>query len=154
MDPRLWGPHLWYFLHTISFQFPVNPTWTHKKEMSDFLISLQYILPCEHCQFHYKNYLLDYPPTLENQTQFIMWVINLHNNINIRLGKPQKNYKEVIEFYQQVYDGKRLYQPPPKSITEKVNEFYKKGFIFLGILCIVLLFFVMMQIGPRVSKLR
>ena len=154
MDPQLWGPHLWYFLHTISFQFPIKPTWTEKKEMTDFLVALQYILPCEHCRFHYKNYLLDYPPTLENQTQFIMWMINLHNNINTRLGKPTKTYEEVLEFYQEVYDGKRLYQIPPKSKIEKLNEFYKKGFIFLAILSVILFLFVIMQLGPMVSKLR
>ena len=154
MDPQLWGPHLWYFLHTITFQYPIKPSWNDKKEMSDFLVSLQYILPCEHCRFHYKNYLLDYPPTLDNQTQFIVWMIGLHNNINMRLGKPQKTYVEVLEFYQAVFDGKILYQPPPKSKIEKINEFYKKGFIFTGILCIILLFFVMLQGRQRIAVLR
>ena len=37
MDPQLWGPHLWYFLHTITFQYPIKPSWNDKKEMSDFL---------------------------------------------------------------------------------------------------------------------
>ena len=154
MDPSLWGPHLWYFLHTITFQYPVKPTWNQKKEMSDFLISIQYILPCEHCKFHYKNYLLDYPPNLENQTQFIMWMINLHNSINVRLGKPQRDYQEVIQFFQDVYDGKRLYQPPPKSKIEKINEFYKKGCIFLSFLTIILLFFVILQGGPSIRIMK
>ena len=154
MDPQLWGPHLWYFLHTISFEYPVNPTWTQKKETNDFLVALQYILPCEHCRFHYKNYLLDYPPSLENQTKFIMWMIGLHNNINVRLGKPQKSYEEVLEFYQQVFDGKRLYQLPPKSKIEKINEFNKKGFIFTGILCVILFFFIILQGRSIISVLQ
>ena len=154
MDPQLWGPHLWYFLHTISFEYPITPTWTQKKEMTDFLVALQYIIPCEHCRFHYKNYLLDYPPSLENQTKFIIWMVNLHNNINVRLGKPQKPYEEVLEFYQQVFDGKRLYQLPPKSQIEKINEFYRKGFIFVGILCAILFFFVILQGRSIISVLK
>ena len=154
MDPKLWGPHLWYFLHTVSFRFPAKPTWTDKKEMTEFLVALQYILPCEHCRFHYKNYLLDYPPVLDNQTQFMMWMVQLHNNINQRLGKPPKNYDEVITFYQDVYDGKVLYQQPPTSKVEKINEFYRKGFIFTSIVAVILFIFVILQLSPRVSKLR
>ena len=26
MDPEVWGPHGWYFLHSITLAYPDNPT--------------------------------------------------------------------------------------------------------------------------------
>ena len=75
--------------------------------------------------------------------------------INKIIGlKPQKKYDEVITFYQDVYDGKVLYQQPPKSKIEKINEFYRKGFVFTSIVSVILFIFVILQLSPRVSKLR
>ena len=153
MDPNLWGPHLWYFLHTLTYQFPIQPTWNDKQHMNEFLVSLEHILPCEHCKFHYKNYLLDFPPILDNQTQFIIWMIQLHNFVNQRLGKPQKEYAEVLEFYQAVFNGKQDYMPQ-KCPVQELNEFYKKGCIVLAVISAFLLFFIFLQNRPTISRNR
>ena len=34
MLTSIWGPSLWHFLHTMSFNYPVKPTCQDKKEYS------------------------------------------------------------------------------------------------------------------------
>lgn len=110
MDPKKWGPGLWFFLHTLTFNYPSLPTWTEKKIMNDFLFQLEYIIPCIHCRTHYKNYLVENPPLLENRTEFVLWMIVLHNNINAKLGKPVKTKEEVVKLYQDFYSNQYEYK--------------------------------------------
>ena len=61
MDPSVWGPHAWFFLHTVTFTYPKNPTELDKRHMYDFFTKLQYILPCEMCKQHYQEHLYTMP---------------------------------------------------------------------------------------------
>ena len=36
MDPTIWGPHMWYVLHIITFAYPKEPTEYDKQRYSDF----------------------------------------------------------------------------------------------------------------------
>ena len=46
----IWGPALWHALHTISFNYPTNPTDKDKENYRDFMLSLVNILPCKYCR--------------------------------------------------------------------------------------------------------
>ena len=37
-----WGPPIWHYLHTMSFNYPVNPTAEDKKHYRDFILNLKY----------------------------------------------------------------------------------------------------------------
>ena len=47
MLTTVWGPSLWHFLHTMSFNYPVNPTQENKQQYRAFIFSLEHILPCK-----------------------------------------------------------------------------------------------------------
>ena len=47
MESKIWGPPTWFFLHSITFNYPNNPTYKEKMKTFDFFNNLQYILPCE-----------------------------------------------------------------------------------------------------------
>ena len=55
MNPKIWGPHAWIFLHSVSFSYPDDPTEEDKKEYKKFFESLQYVLPCDTCKYNYKK---------------------------------------------------------------------------------------------------
>jgi hypothetical protein len=38
MLTTVWGPSLWHYLHTMSFNYPNNPTQEDKKHYMDFII--------------------------------------------------------------------------------------------------------------------
>ena len=41
MLTAVWGPSMWHFLHTMSFNYPVQPSADDKKHYRDFMLSLQ-----------------------------------------------------------------------------------------------------------------
>jgi hypothetical protein len=50
-----WGPPMWHYLHTMSFNYPVNPTKEDKKNYMNFILSLQNVLPCKYCRINLKT---------------------------------------------------------------------------------------------------
>ena len=74
MDSQIWGPHAWFFLHTISFQYPDNPTDNDKNQHASFFNSLSTVLPCGVCCDHFKKFIKQYPfeKYLNNKKQLRM----------------------------------------------------------------------------------
>ena len=50
MITAIWGPNMWHYLHTMSFNYPVNPTAENKKYYKEFILNLQHTLPCKYCR--------------------------------------------------------------------------------------------------------
>ena len=57
MEPNIWGPSAWTFLHTIALQYPELPTDDDKKQYYIFFNSLKDVLPCPNCRMHYSEHL-------------------------------------------------------------------------------------------------
>jgi len=106
MDPNRWGPHLWFYLHTISFNFPDNPTHLEKTQYLDFYNSLGNTIPCEKCRNHYSSNLQVNPPRLESKDALIKWTVDLHNLVNKSLGKREWSYDEAVDTYRKFFKGK------------------------------------------------
>ena len=90
MLTSVWGPSLWHYLHTMSFNYPVKPTNQDKKNYKAFVMSLQHVLPCKYCRMNFKKNIKDVPlgaKQLKNREGFSRWMFNLHEHINKMLGK-------------------------------------------------------------------
>ena len=46
LDPKIWGPHYWFVLHTIALSF-CKPNETIRKKFYDFYQNLPLFLPIE-----------------------------------------------------------------------------------------------------------
>ena len=105
MDPTVWGPSFWFVLHTVSLNYPEQPTYVEKRTHHDFYRIIQHILPCEACRRHYKELFATYPiePFLTSKQSLVTWVVMIHNQVNKRLGKPLVTTQEVLTNYQKVY---------------------------------------------------
>jgi ATP-dependent Zn protease len=105
MESNIWGPPTWFFLHSITFNYPNNPTYKEKMKTFEFFNNLQYILPCEICRENYKKNLKELPitPFLDNKQHLISWLIKIHNMVNIELKKPIMNEIDVIKKYKNYY---------------------------------------------------
>ena len=55
MLTSIWGPPLWHVLHSMSFNYPVNPTSEDKTHYRDFIINLKWTLPCGKCRTNLVN---------------------------------------------------------------------------------------------------
>tara|TARA_X000000368_G_scaffold399059_1_gene369676 strand:- start:2405 stop:3013 length:609 start_codon:yes stop_codon:yes gene_type:complete len=104
MLTSVWGPSLWHYLHTMSFNYPVNPTAADKKNYKEFMLSLKYVLPCKYCRINFKSNLKAIPlnnKALKNRNNFSRWMYCLHEHINKMLKKKSGlTYCDVRERYE------------------------------------------------------
>tara|TARA_E500000331_G_scaffold36441_1_gene30335 strand:+ start:1038 stop:1688 length:651 start_codon:yes stop_codon:yes gene_type:complete len=104
MLTSIWGPGMWHYLHTMSFNYPVNPTNTDKTHYRDFLLSLRNVLPCGKCRTNLRaNFkkLPLYKKYMKNRHTFSNYVFELHELINTMLGKVSGlTYEQVRERYE------------------------------------------------------
>jgi hypothetical protein len=104
MVTRIWGPPLWHYLHTMSFNYPQHPTSQDKKHYKNFIINLQYVLPCKYCRMNLTNNFKHYPikqSDMHDRESFSRYVYNLHELVNKMLGKQSNlTYSDVRERYE------------------------------------------------------
>jgi hypothetical protein len=104
MLTSVWGPPMWHYLHTMSFNYPVNPTPENKKHYRDFIINLQYVLPCKYCRINLTNNFKKKPLQMchmENRDTFSRYIYDLHEIVNKMLHKKSHlSYCEVRERYE------------------------------------------------------
>lgn len=104
MLTTVWGPSLWHYLHTLSFNYPWEPTLEQKKSHRQQILLLQKTLPCKYCRENLKNNLKILPLQdchLENRDTFSRYVYQLHEVINKMLGKKSGlTYCDVRERYE------------------------------------------------------
>ena len=108
MHPEIWGPSGWIFLHTITFNYPINPTPEQKIKHKELFENLSYTLPCARCAQHYSNNLKKYSldNALETRDKLINWLIDIHNEVNKKNGKRIYSYDEVKKIYNDMYSIK------------------------------------------------
>lgn len=102
MKSEIWGPHLWYYIHCTSFSYPKNPSHIEMNKHVDFILNLQYTLPCQKCRKHYSSTLRKLGfnrKHVKNRDMFSRFCVDLHNEVNKALGKPVISYKTVYNRY-------------------------------------------------------
>jgi len=52
MLTSVWGPSLWHYMHTMSFNYPVKPSREDKKHYRTFIMNLKHVLPCKYCRMN------------------------------------------------------------------------------------------------------
>ena len=89
MNPKLWGPHAWFFLHAVAESYPEKPKVSEQNNIVLFFDSLQFALPCPKCGEHYRKMLEEYPVRehVSSKKSLVAWLVNIHNRVNTRLGK-------------------------------------------------------------------
>lgn len=105
METEVWGPSAWRFLHLITFQYPEKPKDPDKRNYYVFFNSLKDVLPCPNCREHYSNHFEKQPIQLESRKELIEWLIDIHNEVNLMLGKKEYSYDEIYGLYDGIYDS-------------------------------------------------
>ena len=125
MLTTVWGPSMWHFLHTMSFNYPVAPTQEQKKHYMEFILNLRNVLPCKYCRMNLTNNLATRPLkmcNMESRDTFSRFIYDLHETVNKMLGKKSGlSYCDVRERYE--HFRSRCTQDAPKVFNFK--DFYK-----------------------------
>ena len=128
LDPKVWGPHYWFFLHTLAMTYPHHPNTVTKKKYYEFIQNLPLFLPVEEISSDFSKLIEKYPitPYLDNRDSFVRWMHFIHNKINERLEKPQISLNEFFLNYYDEY----------KSHDVKLDNYYKirEKVIYVGII--------------------
>tara|TARA_B100001769_G_C22112412_1_gene602239 strand:+ start:1068 stop:1499 length:432 start_codon:yes stop_codon:yes gene_type:complete len=133
LDPKIWGPHYWFVLHTIAITYPLRPNDITKKKYYDFVQNLPLLLPIHEIGNSFAKYLDKYPvtPYLDSRESFIKWMHFIHNKINISLGEPELSMEEAMSQYYEEYK--------PKIVKDAEQRKYREKIIFLFIVMIFLI---------------
>lgn len=104
MLTTVWGPGLWHYLHTMSFNYPNNPTCDDKNNYRHFILNLKNTLPCGKCRKNLHKNFKELPLTMkdmQSRETFSRYVYKLHELINTMLNKRSGlSYNDVRERYE------------------------------------------------------
>jgi len=122
MLTTVWGPGMWHYLHTMSFNYPVKPTTQEKTHYMNFVKSLVYVLPCGKCRKNLRKNFAKLPLTrkeMESRDTFSRYVYELHEIVNKMLGKTSGlTFEEVRERYEH-FRARCAKSLPEKKCTMK-----------------------------------
>ena len=104
LNPTIWGPHGWFFLHSVALNFPDKPTEIDRKNYKRFFESIQYILPCPNCSYHYSKHIEENPIQLDSKETLNRWLVHIHNLVNDIHKKPDVSYEEFLRIYKNKYN--------------------------------------------------
>ena len=131
-DPKVWGPHFWFFIMTMAISYPLKANETTKKKYYDIIQNLPLLIPHPEIGNKFSKLLDEYPisPYLEGKDSFIKWVHFIHNKVNIIVGKDEITLTEALEKYHE------LYKPKEIILHEQIK--YRKKLLFCSVIVVLI----------------
>lgn len=91
VDPAIWGPPLWKFLHGAAAASGADASrWTPVLE------AMKTGLPCQECTDHYRAWFAAHPIA---DGSVSAWLLALHNDVNRRRGIPEWSAEQLAAAY-------------------------------------------------------
>jgi len=103
-NPNTDSKGIWYTIHRMAI---LAITEAKKAEFINYMTFLSKEFPCEKCRTHIKQFIVDNPfhiymnvsYTTYSDVGFFKWSFNLHNAVNMRLGKPIIDFSTAHNLY-------------------------------------------------------
>jgi hypothetical protein len=132
--PDVWGPHYWFFLHTVAESYPITPNAVTKRKYYDLIQNMPMFIPIQEMGNKMSEMLDKYPvtPYLDTKESFVRWVHFLHNKFNALLGKEEMSLREALDKYRDQYKPKPVFLADVSHI--------RKHYIHLTLILSCLLF--------------
>lgn len=99
--PEIWGPHYWFFLHSVARTYPDPPNEVIKRKYFDFIMNIPFFIPDTEIAMHFSDMLDKFPitPYLSSRESFIKWMYFMHNKMNHYLEKYEPTFEEAMKAY-------------------------------------------------------
>jgi hypothetical protein len=134
-EPAEWGPTLWTYLHILTERLgtsgsPIVDT-DQANYMESILQHLPHILPCNECQQHATQYLMDHPvPNLKGlyrdtlRTTVREWLFAIHQDVRRRKEQPilVSSPEECIGLYRDRTLPKADYNRFVQTVTAAIRQ--------------------------------
>jgi len=133
LDPKIWGPQYWFFLHTFALSYPRTPNEVTKKKYYDFIQNLPLFIPIEDIGNTFSKLIDKYPvtPYLDSRDSFTRWMHFIHNKINVGLQLPELTMDEAMSSYYEHYK--------PKVVKDKETRRFREKMVFAGFVSAILI---------------
>ena len=107
MNVNEWGPGGWTFLHTITFNYPLDPTNEDKERYKNFFESIKTILPCKYCRQSFEIYMKYLPieEFLDSREGVTYWLYRIHDLVNEKVFKDKCSFKNTVKKYEKIRAG-------------------------------------------------
>ena len=92
----VWGPCLWTYLHVITIASPKSFDVKINEYYRRIFGSIADSIPCITCQLHFKEILQNTTWQFRSRLEFVVWLYDIHNQVNMKLGKPKYSYIEFL----------------------------------------------------------
>jgi hypothetical protein len=130
MLTTVWGPSQWHVLHTMSFNYPVNPTSQDKRNYRNYILSLQNVLPCGKCRDNLRKNFIKLPllkKHMKSRQTFSKYIYDLHELVNDMLGKKSGlSYDTVRNTYENFRSRCLATDKEKEKIQKLLNKTVKK----------------------------
>lgn len=102
MNVNKWGPGGWEFLHSITFNYPIEPSQDDKENYSNFFKSIGHMLPCKYCRDSYNIYYKYLPIDnfLDSREGVTYWLYIIHKLVNQKVYKDNTKFSDIIKKYE------------------------------------------------------
>ena len=116
IDAKIWGPHVWFFLHSVCITYPDKPSNIEIKTMQNAIEGVSKIIPCEICREHFvnavnngikiKNKEILSPLNfniLSSRKKLFRWMYDFHDFVNrykvsdVKTISP--SFEKVVEYW-------------------------------------------------------
>lgn len=127
MLTTVWGPGVWHTLHTMSFNYPVEPTDDDKRNYRNFVLNLKYVLPCGKCRKNLRKNFKKLPLDMKHMASrdsFSRYIYRLHELINKMLNKTSGLTYEVVRERYEHFRSRCTIELKPKLEKGCVNPLY------------------------------
>lgn len=113
MNPTIWGPHYWFFLHSVARHYPKHPTPIHRKIHYRLIMNFHEFIPDSKCAKSFSALLKENPisPYLDSRKDFMRWTNHIHNAVNAMLEKEQVHFERFEEELEHSYRSNHKEMP-------------------------------------------
>lgn len=102
MTPDVFGPKVWFLLHTMAVNYPDYPSPAIIAETKMAIIGLPSLLPCNVCKNGIRGWIAKSAPldhATSSRINLISFILEMHNHVNKKLGKSMWTLSQLLEKY-------------------------------------------------------
>lgn len=126
-SPKIWGPHFWFMLRCIAYNYPLKPSQEDINHVKTFFDELQYLLPCELCKYTFRQHFTKHPidKGLFNKASLIEWVETIYQETKKVIQDKRIKILDTYDELEEVKPIKIVYKSRIDPMEEQLNEMRK-----------------------------
>jgi hypothetical protein len=117
--PKYWGPHFWFMMRCIAYNYPDDPTLEEAEIARSFFNGFKNNLPCLKCQSAYRYHLKENPVegALKNRDELMKWVECIYLETKKAIDQVKK--EDLDKEFKKRFKNKAIDEKPkePKDLV-------------------------------------